>query len=343
MSDRRRLVYSIIQFVQEEIKSDELSDDAKESLEVASQCLQSAYALNTEDRHLGVSRTLQTIFQEATKNEPLQRKSPPSAADKEEAERLKTDGNNLMRTEKFVDALEMYSKAIELDGSNPVFYCNRAAAHSKMNNHHLAIEDCQRAIDMDPSYSKAYGRMGLAHSSLEKHREAVENFKKALELEPDNDSYKSNLQIAEDKVKSGVAPAGGMPMFPGMGGPGGMDLGSFLNNPALMNMATTMLQDPNMQAMMGQMMGGAPPPVGGAPAPTIDPSVEQMMGQMMGGAGGAPGGAGGPPPDMASLLQAGQQLAQQMQQSNPELVEQLRRQMGGGGPFPPPPGNPPPQ
>ena len=140
-----------------------------------------------------------------------------------------------MRTEKFVDALEMYSKAIELDGGNPVFYCNRAAAHSKMNNHHLAIEDCQRAIDMDPSYSKAYGRMGLAHryyqscrknlqslffpSSLEKHREAVENFKKALELEPDNDSYKSNLQIAEDKVKSGVAPSGGMGgMFPGMGG-----------------------------------------------------------------------------------------------------------------------------
>ena len=34
MSERRRLVYSIIQFVQEEIKSEELSDDAKESLEV---------------------------------------------------------------------------------------------------------------------------------------------------------------------------------------------------------------------------------------------------------------------------------------------------------------------
>ena len=96
----------------------------------------------------------------------LQKKSPPSAADKEEAERLKTEGNNLMRTEKFVDALDMYSKAINLDGGNPVFYCNRAAAHSKMNNHHLAIEDCQRAIDMDPSYSKAYGRMGLAHRSV---------------------------------------------------------------------------------------------------------------------------------------------------------------------------------
>lgn len=327
MTDKRRLVFSIIQFCQKELQADDLSDDAKESLEVASQCLQSAYALTSEDKHLEVSRPLETIFQEATKNEPLRKKGPPSAADKEEAERMKTEGNNLMRTEKFQEALEMYSKAIELDGSNPVFYCNRAAAHSKMNNHHLAIEDCQRAIDMDPSYSKAYGRMGLAHSSLNKHKEAVDNFKKALELEPDNESYKSNLQIAEDKVSSGVTPAGpGLPgMFPGMpgmGGPGGMDLGSFLNNPALMNMATTMLSDPNMQQMMGQMMGG----MGGVP-----------------GAGGQPGE---PPASMESLLQAGQQLAQQMQASNPDLVEQLRRQMQGGGgpgPFPPPEGGNPPQ
>merc|ERR1712058_60655 len=103
------------------------------------------------------------------------------------------------------------------------------------------------------------------------------------------------------KVSSGVTQAGppGFPgMFPGMGGPGGMDIGSFLNNPALMNMATTMLSDPNMQ---------------------------QMMGQMMSGLGGVPGQAG----------QAGQQLAQQMQASNPDLVDQLRRQMQGGpgGPF----------
>jgi len=319
MSDKRRLAFSIIQFCQQELQGNDLSDDAKESLEVASQCLQSAYALNLEDKHLEVSKTLENIFQEATKNEPLRKKGPPSAADKEEAERLKTEGNNLMRTEKFTEALDMYSKAINLDGSNPVFYCNRAAAHSKMNNHHLAIEDCQRAIDMDPSYSKAYGRMGLAHSSLNKHKEAVDNFKKALELEPDNESYKSNLQIAEDKVKSGVTPApGGFPgMFPGMGGPGGMDLGNFLNNPALMNMATTMLSDPNMQSMMSQMMGG-----------------------MGGGIPGQPQSETGQPASMESLLQAGQQLAQQMQQSNPELVEQLRRQMQGGppGPFPPPDG-----
>lgn len=327
MSDKRRFVYSILKFVASEMEQNELSDDAKESLEVASQCLQSAYALNLDDKHLAVTKSLEEIFKSATANEPLQKKGPPSAADKDEAERLKTEGNNLMRTEKFADALTMYTKAIEHDGSNPVFYCNRAAAHSKMSAHHLAIEDCQRAVDMDPTYSKAYGRMGLANSSLEKHKEAVDNFKKALELEPDNESYKSNLQIAEDKVSTmgspgltGMPGLGGLGGLAGMGGPGGMDIGSFLNNPALMNMASTMLQDPNMQNMMQQMMGG----MGGGP----------MAG--MGGEGGAP------PQNIEGLLQAGQQLAQQMQASNPELVEQLRRQMMGPGGNPPGPNDQPP-
>ena len=51
-------------------------------------------------------------------------------------------------------------RAIELDGRNAVYYCNRAAAHSKMNQHELAIQDCKKAIMIDDNYSKAYGRMG---------------------------------------------------------------------------------------------------------------------------------------------------------------------------------------
>ena len=31
------------------------------------------------------------------------------------------------------------------------------------------------------------------------------------------------------------------------GGPGGLDLNSILNNPAMVNMATQMMSDPNMQ------------------------------------------------------------------------------------------------
>lgn len=65
-----------------------------------------------------------------------------------------------MREERFDKALELYTKAIAKDSLNSVYYCNRAAAHSKLNNHLEAIEDCRRALQIEPNYGKAYGRMG---------------------------------------------------------------------------------------------------------------------------------------------------------------------------------------
>lgn len=300
--DKRRLVFSIVQFLNNELGSDHISEDAKEGLEVASQCLQTAYCMAPEDTHLEVSRPLLNIFTDATKNEPLKSKTPPTESEKEEAERLKIQGNDLMRTEQYEAAIEKYTRAIELDSSNQVFYCNRAAAHSKLNNHYAAVEDCQRAIDMDPKYGKAYGRMGLAYSSIDKHKEALECFKKAIEIEPDNESYQGNLKLAEEKLSTAGSPGTANAAFPPgmMGGLGGMDINNLLSNPSLMGMATSMMSDPNVQQMMGQFMSGG---------------VAQ---------GGSPAAGGG----MEGLLQAGQRLAEQMQQSNPELVEQLRQQMG---------------
>lgn len=49
---------------------------------------------------------------------------------KEKADKLKNEGNELMKAEKFTDALEKYKQAIEIDSSNAVYYCNRAAGNS---------------------------------------------------------------------------------------------------------------------------------------------------------------------------------------------------------------------
>lgn len=113
----------------------------------------------------------------------------------------------------------------------------RAAAHSKMGNYTEATCDCERAIGIDPTYSKAYGRMGwdwllcstyslkscvfngirskvwpgcvlssLALTAMNKYPEAISYFKKALVLDPENDTYKSNLKIAEQKQKEATSP-----------------------------------------------------------------------------------------------------------------------------------------
>ncbi|XP_050789892.1 small glutamine-rich tetratricopeptide repeat-containing protein alpha [Gopherus flavomarginatus] len=298
MADKRRLAYSIIQFLHDQLQNGGLSPDAQESLEVAIQCLETAFGVSMEDQDLVVSQTLPEIFEAATGKEPHYVRTnsepvTPSEEDMAEAERLKTEGNEQMKAENFESAVSFYAKAIELNPSNAVYFCNRAAAYSKLGNYAGAVRDCERAIGIDPNYSKAYGRMGLALSSLNKHAEAVIYYKKALELDPDNETYKSNLKIAEQKMKETPSPTGGT---------GGFDLAGLLNNPGFMNMASNLMNNPQVQQLMSGMISGGQNPMGAA-------------------------GASPSPNDLASLIQAGQQFAQQMQQQNPELIEQLRSQI----------------
>ena len=48
-----------------------------------------------------------------------------------------------------------YSKAIELDPNNAVYYANRAAAHIRLENFGLALTDGTQAIEINPQYVKA--------------------------------------------------------------------------------------------------------------------------------------------------------------------------------------------
>ncbi|XP_056372475.1 small glutamine-rich tetratricopeptide repeat-containing protein alpha isoform X2 [Hyla sarda] len=297
MADKKRLAFSIIQYLQDQLHNGGLSSDAQESLEVAIQCLETAFDVSMEDPSLAVSQTLPELFSAATLQESSQTPNcaTPSDEDLGEAERLKTEGNEQMKLENFESAVSFYTKAINLNPRNAVYFCNRAAAYSKIGNYAGAVQDCEEAISIDPNYSKAYGRMGLALSSLNKHSEAVGFYKRALELDPDNDTYKANLKIAEQKMKEMPSP---------MGAPGGFDIAGLLNNPGFMSMASNLMNNPQVQQLMSGMISGTGNPMAGAAA-----------------AGNTP------PTDLASLIQAGQQFAQQMQQQNPELIEQLRSQI----------------
>lgn len=320
MTDTKRLAFSIIHFLHDRLHSGELSPDAQESLEVAVQCLETAFEVSTDDQSLAVPQTLVEIFASATAEfpaPPLVQVEPSadciSQEQLDQAEQLKTDGNDQMKVENYSAAVEFYSKAIALNPQNAVYYCNRAAAYSKLGNYAGAVQDCELAIGIEPSYSKAYGRMGLALASLNKHTEAVTFYQKALELDPDNETYKSNLKIAEQKIDTPSPTAGG-----------GVDLAGLISNPGFMNMASSLMNNPQVQQLMSGMMSGAYGPMGGAAATSTTTTTTTTA------AAAAPGpasAAAAAPGDISGLIQAGQQFAQQMQQENPELIEQLRSQI----------------
>ena len=104
----------------------------------------------------------------------------------------------------------------------------------------------------------------MALSCQNRYEQAVEAYKRALELEPNQESYKNNLKIAEDKVRElNQARGDGAPnpfasLFGGAApgaAPGGMpDFASMLSSPQMMQMAQSLMTDPNIQNMMGQMM-----------------------------------------------------------------------------------------
>lgn len=200
---------------------------------------------------------------------PPRTRKQASRAEVLSAESFKNQGNDLMKQEKYQEALECYSQAISIDENNAIYYANRAAAASKLANHRSAIDDCLEAIEIDPSYSKAYGRMGLAYASLEDHSKAKEAYVKAVELDPTNESYRNNLAIAEEKVSqsSGSTSQDGSGVVGGLFGSlgsiaaGMMGLSennqdisnavrSLLTNPHVVQLGLRSLQDPRLQDLL---------------------------------------------------------------------------------------------
>jgi small glutamine-rich tetratricopeptide repeat-containing protein alpha len=157
-----------------------------------------------------------------------------------------------MSAKNYQKAIDCYSKAIEIDGSNPIYYGNRylffiidsrAAAYASLGKPNDSLADAQKALEIDPSYTKAYSRLGHAYFSLEKYEDSVQAYQKALEADPNNANLRASLSTAQDKLKSvsksaqgGEANESPSGMPSGMPDLGGMDLGAMMNNPGFMDM-----------------------------------------------------------------------------------------------------------
>ncbi|BES89844.1 Hypothetical proteinall glutamine-rich tetratricopeptide [Nesidiocoris tenuis] len=332
MDDKKRLMMSVLHHLRGELNSGQLDSEQAEGLEVAIQCLESIYGVHNG---LQVEPPLLEIYQSYLVTS-IVNKPDASDDDKVEAETLKTDGNTAMNNGNFNEAIELYTKAIRLDPKNAVYYCNRAAAHSKLRNHQQAIVDCKIAIEIDPSYSKAYGRLGLAYCGLDDYANALTHYKRALDLEPANEGYKKNYDLALMKVKemrqetpNRAAPAPNNSAGPppaNAGGPNSvgpmpnmpfnpMDMSSLFTDPQFINVASHMLTDPQLQILMSTFMNDT---AANSQANTETPS-----------SGGGPqtpssGGGGGSGGGINDLLRMGQRLAQRMYQENPEFIEELR-------------------
>ena len=85
-----------------------------------------------------------------------------------EADELRQKGNLAVKSNRFKEALDLYSSAIALSSGDYRLFCNRALCHLKLGEPQNALDDCQQCLSLEPNYSKALQRKAWALQELVK-------------------------------------------------------------------------------------------------------------------------------------------------------------------------------
>eukprot|EP00331_Platyophrya_macrostoma_P030711 CAMPEP_0176453916 /NCGR_PEP_ID=MMETSP0127-20121128/29553_1 /TAXON_ID=938130 /ORGANISM="Platyophrya macrostoma, Strain WH" /LENGTH=586 /DNA_ID=CAMNT_0017842927 /DNA_START=12 /DNA_END=1772 /DNA_ORIENTATION=+ len=117
----------------------------------------------------------------------------------------KAEGNKAFSAGNFEEAIKHFSKAIECNPNDHVFFSNRSACFSSLGKYPEALADATRCVTLKPDWAKGYVRKGLAEYYLKEYDAAEESYKKGLELEPANEQCKEGLQKVQEGKAEGAA------------------------------------------------------------------------------------------------------------------------------------------
>lgn len=94
-----------------------------------------------------------------------------SVADQAEAEAIKAKGNSAFAAGNMEEAVRLFTRCIELDDGNHVYFSNRAAALTGKQDYAAAVHDARRCTELQPRWAKGWSRLGAAYFGLEQFSE----------------------------------------------------------------------------------------------------------------------------------------------------------------------------
>eukprot|EP00606_Chrysophyceae_sp_TOSAG23-5_P001077 GSChrysophyteH2.ASY1.ANO1.1454.1 assembled CDS len=178
---------------------------------------------------------------------------------------FKAAGNKALAAKQYGDAIEAYTKAIEINGNDHTYFSNRSMAHLYNGSVNDAAADADKCIEIKPDWTKGYLRKGQALTKAADFEGARTALKAGLKVDA-NDKGINDAMVELERAEN-APPAGG-----GMGGLFGPQMlaklaghpkfGPKLADPAfqqkLQMMQTNpqaMLADPEMMEVLQAIIG----------------------------------------------------------------------------------------
>ena len=94
------------------------------------------------------------------------------------------NGKNLLKSEAYQQAVELFTTVIETDPGFAEGYNQRAIAYFLLEEWSKAIRDCKQTIALNPYHFGAFAGMGHVYVRLGNIEEAIEAYKQALIINP---------------------------------------------------------------------------------------------------------------------------------------------------------------
>lgn len=91
-------------------------------------------------------------------------------------EEIKNRAKGSLSTKNYPEAIQLYTKGIELRPSDAVLYANRSMCHLQMGNGNSALLDAESAIENDATYAKYVAQEFYWHNSVSLYFPFLEDF-----------------------------------------------------------------------------------------------------------------------------------------------------------------------
>lgn len=119
-------------------------------------------------------------------------------------EQFKAKGNDAFKAKNYKEAIEWYTKAIEVDPNveaAAALYSNRAASWAGLGDQLKAISDANECIRVKPNWLKGHYRKGAAYEVLGKLDDSLKAFEDALRTEPNNEEVQDKVSNLRARIK----------------------------------------------------------------------------------------------------------------------------------------------